>query len=656
MPEQLAHELPNLRIRSKRLEELSKLLHEEVSRHFAATDEFRQRMRLWIDFYEGRVGPVAIDDDRPIIMMPFATINVDAIKAQIKQAIRAATQQFIARPIEIVDKTVLSEAELDVDWARTATSFERAANWLAKNSPSFNWDRFLDDWTDELAKIGTVIIKTFYDLDTQRTKKFDPITGRVQPVLKVRRDGPVAEVVPLDRCVWQIGYSDLRDMWFFGHWFELSSTQLRSRIESADYRKKAVDKILKSPNVKPTESEEHKDKLEGVESNVGRASRGGIFRLYEFWLTYDIDEDGVDEDLFVIYHKKTGEIVKVAYQPYRTQPFEKSEFEPRGNRFLARGAIEPLEHMIRGGSTIVNQVIHAQTIANANMVTAPIGSEAEVVMQSSGVKPGLILPVSGKEEADAIQEKNVGNPGALVSLELLEAFRAFVERLSHVSDPQLGRIEGGKRTPAATVLSLLQEGTRLIDEVISRQNPVAGRVALKLIELHQQADPGFWGRILDQEDGDLITQAFQIAENVSQFVKVELNPASATQSKQVEQQSLMTFSQMVIGYAKQVMELAVPFTNPNVPDEWRAIAVEVIRAIQKTMMSLAEVFQQDEPIKLIPQVLAVFENVAQAISVQRQQVQSQEQQAGLPPGAGQTGGVDFTQGGGSQGGGEQEGF
>ncbi len=281
--------------------------------------------------------------------------------------------------------------------------------------------------------------------------------------------------------------------------------------------------------------------------------------------------------------------------------------------------------MIRGASTVTNQTIDAQTLANANMITVPIDSDAESVLEN-GIEPGTPIPVASLEEKEMIGTLTIGNPDIVASLTLLEAFRAFIERLGHVADPQLGRIEAGKRTPAATVLSLIQEGTRLIDEVISRMRPVAGQLVLQLIELQWQRDPGFFSRVLSKETGDLISQAFETRANLNDHIKITLSAASAQRSKQIDQQNLMSFSQFILGYAQQLIELAVPFTNPQVPPEWRVIAIPIVKALEKTMLKLADVFDQEEPTKQIPLIAALLEEVSQSIGQQQQQIAQQQQQ------------------------------
>lgn len=607
--------IPNVRVKKDTLKEFSETMRWELDLHKRGTAELRHRMMTWLDLYEGRA-PIK---NKPYknasnLIIPFATINVDAIKAQLKQSIKQATQQWIGEAVEIVDTKEKAEEKEEggVDWNATATAFERMANWVTNNSPHFNWDEFLDDWTDELAKMGTAVIKTHYEIDSIPTKRWNPLTEEEEKIDKVKMDAPVAEIIPLDRCVWPLSFTNLRRMWYFGHTFKLTKNQMKVRVTSHRYNKAAVNRVIKSGgDTNQTDADKHKDEKEGIEA---RLSEGSVqqFHMVELWVSYDIDEDGFEEELLCHFHPATGEVVRLIYQPFLRLPFDRSVFEPRGKRFLGRGAIEPLEHMIRGASIVANQTIDAQHIANANCVTTPADSEAEIVMED-GVEPGLVIPVASKEEQEMIREFSIGNPGAVVSFQLLEVFRAFIERLGHVADPQLGRIESGKRTPAATVLSLLQEGTRLIDEVIARMRPVAGRIMLRLIELYNQRDPQIFQRVLGNQDGDLIIKAFADQREVSDFIKISLNAQSAAHSKQIEQQNLMAFSQFVTGYARQLMELATPFVQPGMPDEWRRIAIEIVKAIEKTLMKLAITFQQDEPMKQIPQVAALFEEVANSL-------------------------------------------
>ena len=612
----ILQELPNVKVKPDKLKQLADTLRFDLDRHTRGTKELHTRMMTWLDLYEGRA-PIK---NRPYqnasnLIMPFATINVDTTKAQIKQAIKAATKQWVGTITEIA-KTPEEVEEAEIDWPATRDDFVNFAEWVTGASPHFDWDEFLDDWTDEFTKFGTAFTKTFYNLDRVPAKVFNPRTGLIEKTERVKIDGPVVEVIPLDRCVWNLGIARLSEAWLFGHWFEITANQLKSRITSHNYNKRAVNRLLKSGGeTTELESERHKDEKEGIRRSPSDESKEH-FRLYQLYVDFDIDDDGFEEALLVDFEPRTGEIVRLIFQPTVESPFDRAVFEPRGRRLLGRGAIEPLEHMIRGASTVANQTIDAQHLANSNCVTGPSDSEAEVVMED-GIQPGTFIPVASKEEADMIREFSLGNPGAIVSLELLERFQSFIERLGHIGDPQTGAATG-RRTPVGTAQSFLQESSRLIDEVIARLGPIAGRIMFKIIELHFQRDPEIFRQVLGNAAGDRIIKAFNARTNVSEFLKITLNAQSASNSKQIETQNLMAFSQFVLSYSQQIMQLAEPFTNPQVPDTWRRIAVETIRAMEVTLKKMAVKFQQDEPAKQIPQLVAIFSQVAAEIQQSRQ--------------------------------------
>ena len=135
---------------------------------------------------------------------------------------------------------------------------------------------------------------------------------------------------------------------------------------------------------------------------VGRSAQAGGYpypardqkKPYAVGLTYgyfDVDGDGIDEDIVVTWNMTTGGILKVCWNDYDFRPFELECYQDRAHVAYGIGAMEMVIPFEMEATELDNNHIWNMMIANTKMYTGPENAMGE----ASEIYPGKYIPNDG---------------------------------------------------------------------------------------------------------------------------------------------------------------------------------------------------------------------------------------------------------------------
>ena len=199
---------------------------------------------------------------------------------------------------------------------------------------------------------------------------------------------------------------------------------------------------------------------------------------------YPTKTDAGEEDIVVWFHQPTRKIVRAVYAYYThgQRPYDVVRYFP-SDGFYGIGVCQQKEVFQKMSSDLHNFSWDNIILANSRMVVAKSGSN---------IAPGEPFYPNKVWIVDDDVNKSFGVfPMADIypSLPLLQSqVQSLGERRTGISDIQLGNIqELPGRTPATTMLSLLQEGNRRPDLTIKDMRYEGlSTVGLRIIQLIQQ--------------------------------------------------------------------------------------------------------------------------------------------------------------------------
>jgi len=238
-----------------------------------------------------------------------------------------------------------------------------------------------------------------------------------------------------------------------------------------------------------------KDAFQGASSpmstNPERATPGHktLTRLICFD-TYDIDDDGVAEDViwWVIKETKTLLRVRELTQVYPAnpprRPFAEASFLPVRGRRAGIGLLEQME----GLHDMIKQFAD-QTVDGGTLTNIPFGFyRATGNMRPEVIRmwPGELYPVA--DPKNDISFPTMPQQGSAFGMNLMTMFGQMEERLTNIGDLQLGRVPQGKASALRTVRGMnavMGQGEARPERILRRFFMCLSEVFAQMHELNQ---------------------------------------------------------------------------------------------------------------------------------------------------------------------------
>ena len=316
------------------------------------------------------------------------------------------------------------------------------------------------------------------------------------------------------------------------------------------------------------------------------------------------------DDIIVWYHLPTRRVLRAIYNPYltsptRPRPYEVVRYFP-GDGFYGIGICEQKEVFQTIGSDIWNFSMDNVLLANCRGIVAKAGAN---IVPGEPNYPGKIWITDGdiRQEFGSFQLADV-----YPSLQNLAGMvQQLGERRTGISDIQLGNMQNlPGRTPATTMLSLLQEGTRRPDLTLKDMRYEGlSHVGLRLLQLCQQfiSSPKDLGgkkflemavSALGEAPGALAAQKLQMPmEAIEQGIGVFVTATSQSANKEVSRQTFLALLQEAGQIYPQVIQLmGLAQQNPAIAP----VAMQAANGVQELFKRLLEEYDIRNPEKILP--------------------------------------------------------
>lgn len=486
--------------------------------------------------------------------------------------------------------------------------------------------------------LGTGIYKTHYVREARRVKDRDPETGEVTERVNVR-ERPAVEYVPLNHFLLPGDAWDIDPdapvggaRWVAQKFYE-TPAQLRANASGeADsaflphYDSKAVQHVIET-TVGSLENEAHASSGDRQEDPVDAKQReldhtsmfiSPQIELFEVWARYDIDDDGIDEDIVIIWHQDSNTILRMTPNPYDhgERPFDRVRYL-EGIGFYGIGLAEKDEWSQATVTKLLNAQIDNVMLANTRMYSVPRGSN---LSDREAIFPGKVWTIGPGED---VKEVRLGD--IYQSLPKIMGFMLDIsESSSGASDLRQGNVQSlPDRTPAATALTMLQESNKRFDEIMGGMRQPYSRIGLKIFQLLSQqmkTDPSFWrsyfiGNLGEVDGMKVIELLEQGVDVIGQRFGIQPTATSAVANKEADKQNFVAVMQLLSQLSPQLIQAGslVDQTQQGTLVNQTAMAMYVGGV--ELMKMLLEKFDIQDPGTFLPDVSQLQQQQAQGQGV-----------------------------------------
>lgn len=306
-----------------------------------------------------------------------------------------------------------------------------------------------------------------------------------------------------------------------------------------------------------------KDKSDGPGQGAS-VQRPREIELWEIHARFPTRDGASEDDIVVWYHQPTRRIVRAIYAPQGWRPYDKIVYFP-GDGFWGIGVCEQKEMFQALGSDLANFTLDNVLLVNSRAVVAKAGAN---ISPGEPIYPWKVFLTEGN-----VRDEFGMFPMADIypSLPMVQQFISGLgEKRTGIGDLQLAQLnELPGRTPAATMQSLLAEGSRRPDLTIhDMRNEGLSAVGMKVLQLCQQyisspVDVG--GKqwldmiqdVLGMPEGAEVAAKLRMPMEPVEFgVGVGLTATSGSANKEVERQGALALLQLAGQVGPQFVQLA----------------------------------------------------------------------------------------------------
>ncbi len=554
MPFPAPSELKHLPLSPMQEDDLINFLAVELDRAEADRRAYVEKLKEEIRLYEA----VPVDaaktwpwPDASNLVVPIIGSMVDTIFPRIYSTLFGVTP-------------VITFEEKDPDFSDNVKEFQFYFDIIQKEE--LKLQRTSQDWFLESIIHGTSVVKLVWDKHTRTVKGYNEKGEITKQKEKVVKNGPALYRVPLVDFFIPFYASSIADAPWVAQRFRTYWGRLKAFEDQGIY--KNLDLIQYTTEF---ESDEYTQKREEIEET--EPSYQEEYELFEFWLEYDIDNDGADENLIVTYHADSRTILRVQFNPYwhMRKPFREFIYWPRHDRFYGIGIatmIAPIQDEV---TSIHNQNLDNRTIANTRMWEVVKGSTAD--RNFSGVAPGRVVRVDRLGEE--IQSLEMGEVYAS-SVEAEQIPMRLAQQRSGVSDFLSGMDFGqgaGRETATTTMVRMQEARTRFNWTMDSARMALQDIAEMTVTLLQQFAEEDTVARVVGDDGAILVQELLELdEEEVRGKVGMFATASSASVNKEAEKQNLIGLSQLL---QQQTLTYEMPLVqivlNPQAPPplkEW----------------------------------------------------------------------------------------
>ena len=535
-----------------------------ISSRAALESEWREVHRM----YEGN--PIKAINNFPIENAPNTEITIGAIATD---SISAQAQDLIFSANPIVTCRPMVKGKKDDLSTKKAKALQRLANWMVKNE--INFRDAVEDLVIDDTKLGSAFLYT-------------PMIKRVikNHRTKVVSENPVIISMPPEDVIAPGGsWGDIEQLPWIALRFYRSEGELKEYAQSNGWD---IKNILPVSNKNWVRS-----RYEALgKQPSGTTSVGKLYDIYDLYAYYDIDGDGIPEDLFITYNHTAGKILKIGWNPYGRRIISRAFYQKRPHLFYGLGVMEMLRPYEKELTDVHNWGTLNALLANVRMwaTSADVQDNLKIYPNRQVVCEDVRKDIIGLAMADV-------HPSIWMAQTFITQLAEKRVGMNELSSPSSGQASGS-RTPGITALTMLgQANKRFVPAFDSMREAVADAVKQCLYRYQEKLSRGskrfekHLMNILGEEDGALAIATLE-DERFDEQIVTELTASSASINAEADKQNALLLANILSTYYDKILQLAAIIDNPQTTPGVKEVAQKIVESSGELVDRTIRVFDQ----------------------------------------------------------------
>ena len=534
-----------------------------------------------------------------------------------------------------------------------AAALEDLLSTLAESSNHMNIRKKNSNILYDLASLGTEFVKIPWTVKRLNFKRRNPETGATETVTKKIKNTP--DLIPirledfLTRPYWG---SDIQRAPWIAHKLHFMKHELMERENSGIFTN--VDVVLNGTSNEVDENRQ--DSMERGGTDFNKSSEASMFDIYEVYFYWDVDGNGIEEDMVAWIDVVSGKFLRVEYNSLGVRPIVRMPYFERPDELYAIGTGWMVENLQDEIDALHNMRIDGTHISMLQMFVSRRGSGLGPNEEFRPLKH--IIVDDPLQDFQVVKFPDLGY--GTLQAELLT--KEYADRVTGSADAMMGfeSKSAGTRATSSGTQFLAQQGSRIftaISESVEDAYGEIGQIVVFQIVKNKNLIIDELDKLVSPEHVEPLMEVLNMkVEDIPTTFKFKVETTQAEKTEDVRRQSILTLFQLYSMGGEKLINLASMIFNPQVqlPPEAKEAAMKFYIGGTKMLDEIMEFFGEDDRRSYLPYIknlefmTAAIENMKdQKLDMMKMQMKQQGggQQLGGPQQGSQQQGPGQGQGG-----------
>jgi len=440
----------------------------------------------------------------------------------------------------------------DVRYAEHAAALERFFKKLVESESALDMAKNLQTIFYEQISMGTEIVKVPFLVEKWAFKRKNALSGAIEQVTYTRRQSPVVQPIRLEDFFTRPYWKDLQRAPWVAIRYRYYRHELEQQVAMGAFDKDAVDKVISAPLQTYDDGLVAAQTQRGVQTDsLGKVDANQEFEIYECYVFWDVDGDGISEDVKLWIHPETGALLRSEFNPLSMRDVVPVIYLHDPDVLYGIGVCELTESLQDEVTTLHNMRLDGTTLAMQKVWAARRGL---------GLKDEEISPLAVIEMDDPHQDLNViAFPDVAPScLNGEMVAKDYADKVTGANDYMAGFNDQTVGT-AATVggtMFLAQQANSILNSIL--QNAEIAISNIYQIALFQcMANKDLLDlSFLSQEDQVLLQQIFSMnVEQIPTQFQFKVKATDITKTEEARKQAYLAITQAYSMYGEKGLQL-----------------------------------------------------------------------------------------------------
>jgi len=579
---------PGIELSQEMQEEILQYLIQEVDLVSTAREARENSWETWRRHREARPESPVVNfpwDGASNLVPGVAASNTNGVYSHVRRA-------FLKRaPLWTVEAT-------HTDEARRMKSFTRFLNSFVEDPSKANVKRPLKTALYDAISLADQFVEVPW---VERRIKFKrpELDGTTQDVDRIIYSGPVFLPHRIDNVYARLEIEDLQETPFIAIRHD-SFTKGKIQSLARDGFFGNIEEVVTASQSQFDDNKELSLGREGID--IVESTDEPLISLWKAWVYWDIDGDGVPEDVIIWYHAETETIIRAELNDFGFRLITNMRYFPIPYSLYSMGVGSMAEHTQEEITTLHNMRINSLNIHSLQMMVTKRGTNLGKREKFYPLKN--ITVDNPREDLQVLTFPDVSSS----TLEAEMQAKRYLDLYTGVSEAMLGMPDQTAKSGTSPSLQmfLAQQGNAILETAIESLADALSEIGfffvLQLVKNSDSLMP-YLEDLVDSEDLEDVRSVLELnIEDIPLHLRMAVKTTEVQKSEDAKRQNLMALNQLYTMYAQEVMQYMQVMMSPEVPEPMKEFAMRIYLGKTRVMEETLELFGTEQRSDFVPYV------------------------------------------------------